>query len=131
MNRRAFFGAAALVPLAIPAAASGAVFKKGGKRISTVPGDPGERLYGECCGDGRRISVYLDGIEQPMAETADEAEGFVTRVVVTENGSIAVNRVTNGIVRETVYGDVRIEISDAIGGGRRINYKSGHSWATM
>jgi hypothetical protein len=81
-------------------------------RISSVKGDPGERLYAECCGDGRKITVLFDGVEQPLAETADEIMGTVTRAVKTPGGNMAVNHATGEILKETVHGDVKIVIGE-------------------
>ncbi|MBK3745291.1 hypothetical protein G3A39_39600 [Paraburkholderia aspalathi] len=112
MDRRSFFkgAAAAVVSAPIAITASIAVAKAGGRRISSVSGDPGERLYTQLCGDGKIIKAYLNGAEQTLCVTADEAEGMIYRVVSTPGGNIAINHVTGEIMHETVYGDVRIVI---------------------
>lgn len=114
MDRRSFlFGSAVAVAGApvVTAASPIAVRKIGGRRVSCVPGDPGERLYSQACGDGKTVKVFLDGAEQKWAETADESEGFVDRIVETPKGNVAINHVTGEILKERVYGDVRIVIS--------------------
>lgn len=124
MNRRKFFGAAAISPLALAATPAPATAKKMpihievevnwdaiypyGTRISCVKGDPGERFYGVLCGDGIRPEVWLDGVKQDHAETADALHGEVVRAVTTPNGNIAINPATNEVLRETVRGKVRI-----------------------
>lgn len=106
MDRRSF-----LCGSAVAVAGAPVVRKIGGRRVSCVPGDPGELLYSQACGDGKTVKVFLDGVEQKWAETADEAEGFVDRIVETPQGNMAINRVTGEILKERVYGDVRVVIS--------------------
>ena len=62
MKRRDLFRAGAVV--AIAGATGLPVIAAGGRRVSVVKGDPGERLYGEACGDGKSVRVFLDGVEQ-------------------------------------------------------------------
>lgn len=109
MKRRDLFRAGAVV--AIAGATSMPVIAAGGRRVSVVKGDPGERLYGEACGDGKSVRVFLDGVEQRHAETADEVEGFVDRCVTTAEGNIAWNRRTGEILKERVHGRVEIVIA--------------------
>lgn len=112
MDRRSFLRGSAIAVAGIPAVAAAspiAVRKEGGRRISSVTGDPGHRLYCMARGDGQTVKVYLDGVEQKWAETADEAEGFVDRVVETPAGNMAHDG--RDLLKERVYGDVRIEIA--------------------
>lgn len=73
-------------------------------------GDPGEQLYAQACGDGKKCLVYLNGKIEKNAVTADETLGMIRRAVTSENGNIAFNRTTSEILMEDVYGDVRIVI---------------------
>lgn len=112
MNRRVFLAAMPLAPLvAVPAVALPAVaaVPKAGLRLSALKDDPGYRAWCELCGDGKTVKVYLDGVEQHDAVTADEADGMVYRAVRTPSGNLAIGR--DEILYETVYGDVRIVIS--------------------
>lgn len=114
MNRRTFFGAisfgaaagAYAVALGVVAAS-----ERRGLRVSAERGDPGERIYGSLIADGRNVVVHLDGILQPRAITADEAEGFVLRTVTTAEGNIAWNPATGEVLRERVYGHVTISVT--------------------
>lgn len=132
MNRRRFFGALTLAPIVAVTPAMGAIPKPGGRRISVVQGDPGERLYAECCADGRPITVFRDGIEEEWTETADEAEGFVDRAVITEEGNFAINCVRGEVIIERVYGDVRIEIGEPRTGASDVACKrDGTRWTRL
>lgn len=132
VSRRSFLGVLALAPIAAPALASMPIAPKVGRRISCVPGELGEQLYGECCGDGRAIKIFLDGIEQTWAEMADEAEGVVRRIVMTPEGNMAVNHATDQLVTETVTGEVRIEIGEPFEAGSRVfHFEDGRSFVAM
>lgn len=98
INRRSFFGALAVAPIATVAAA-----KSDRIRVSCIEGDPGERLYGQLCLEGKTVKVFLNGIEMIDCVTADEAAGEVTCVC-------GFNRTTGKILYETLLGDVRVEI---------------------
>lgn len=109
MNRRSFFRATVAAPVAIATApASGIPCEF--SRISCVAGDPGERAYGILCARGLRPTVWLDGIEQKLAETADVELGLVTRAVDAGGGNIAFNAATGEVLHETVYGRVEITV---------------------
>lgn len=125
MNRRSFFGAAAISPLALVATPAHAQTAKKvpfsveveidwdaihpyGTRVSCVKGDPGERFYGVLCGDRIYPEVWLDGVRQVHAETGDVLYGEVVRAVTTPTGNIAINPATDEILREKVRGKVRI-----------------------
>lgn len=110
MDRRSFFRAAVTAPIAIAAApASGIACEF--SRVSCVAGDPGERAYGILCARGLRPTVWLNGVEQGLAETADVALGLVTRAVDAGGGGIAFNNATGEVLRETVYGRVEITVA--------------------
>lgn len=115
MNRRAFFGAMAAAPGVLAAAAGLSVALPGEpcsfRRVSCERGDPGERAYAILCGDQKSARIFLDGVEQRFAITADMDEGSVLRHVATPEGHIAFNRVTGEIYNETVYGRVDIRIT--------------------
>ena len=114
MDRRAFLGGTAVAVAGVAAIAAepvAAVRKAGGRRVSCVKGDPGERLYAQACGDGKTVKVLLDGVEQQWAETADESLGFVERIVETPEGNMAINQARGEVLMERVYGDVRIVIA--------------------
>jgi hypothetical protein len=65
-------------------------------------GDPGE-----INGPGWR--VFLDGVEQRFAFTADEEHGFVIRAKRGDDGQIVINRSDYEVERQTVHGVVRVE----------------------
>lgn len=114
MNRRGFLlGAlaapAAVVPLSQPTAG---VNKTSGIRISRDPADSGYRAYCEAFGDGKKIRVFLNGVEQRYVETADEREGFVLRAVTTDRGNLAHDG--HDVLTETVHGDVLVMIEDQL-----------------
>lgn len=112
MDRRAFLRGSAVAVAGIPAVAAPsptAVRNADGRRVSCVQGDPGYRLYCMARGDRQTVKVFLDGVEQKWAETADEVEGFIDRAVATPNGNLAHDG--HEILKERVYGDVRIVIA--------------------
>ncbi len=84
--------------------------QSGGRRISTVKGDPGERFYGELRGAGKRPVIYLDGVEQTAVVTADEDLGMVRRHVSAGGKQLAYNDATGEFIFEDVFGHVRIGI---------------------
>lgn len=109
MNRRSFFRAAVAAPAAIiasPRPGSACEFT----RISCERGDPGERAYGILCGRGLSATVWLDGVEQKLAVTADVERGYVKRLVDAGGGRIAYNRMTDEVLHEEVYGRVEITV---------------------
>lgn len=114
MKRRGFFGVlAGGVAAGTYSVALGieTVAPRVGRRVSCVKGDPGERLYGEACADEKTVTVFLDGVEQRDALTADEAEGFVDRNIISPGGRVAFNPATREILHERVFGRVEIRIS--------------------
>ncbi|BCH33150.1 hypothetical protein MesoLjLc_50800 [Mesorhizobium sp. L-8-10] len=111
MDRRSFLRGAAVAPIAVTGAAVQAnSAPEGYERVSTETGDPGERAYAMACGDGKRIKVYLDGVEQQYCLTADARQGWVKRHVITEQGNVAFNRATEEILTEVVHGRVEIAL---------------------
>lgn len=113
MDRRSFFR----LPLAIPAIVATAataeprrVFEGRITRVSMVESDPGYRAYCMLRGDGRHVRVFLDGVYQKYAKTADTAEGFVLRIATTPLGNMAHDG--ERLFEETVYGRVEIVVDD-------------------
>lgn len=84
---------------------------KGYERISSETGDPGERAFAMACGDGKNVKIYLDGVGQKYATMADAREGLVKRLVLTPEGNMAFNRVTNEMFTEIVSGWVAIVLA--------------------
>lgn len=114
MNRRKFFGlsiAAATMPASAAVVVEAHAMRAGAGpvgRVSMEEGDPGFRAYCMARGDRKTVRVFLDGIEQRYATTADAVEGWVERGVRTPEGNLAHDG--ERMLRETVYGAVRIEI---------------------
>lgn len=52
--------------------------------------------------------VFLDGIERSQVVTADEEQRLIIRYVTDQKGRLVIDR--NGVLRETLVGDVRIEL---------------------
>lgn len=75
-------------------------------RLSVDKNDPGyvPRYLG--------ARVYLDGIERSRVITADEEQRLIVRCVTDERGRPVLNRERNEVARETLHGEVRIELSD-------------------
>lgn len=113
MNRRSFLAAMAIAPTTAAATAMSAESERpigspNGIRVSMRKDDPGYRAFCIARGDGKKIRVYLDGVEQKCAATADESTGMIVRLVITENGNVAHDG--ENILEETVHGTVRVEI---------------------
>lgn len=109
MDRRGFLKALA-VPAVIPmSVVAVSTYPKDYHRVSTEKDDPGYISLAKLRSDGHTVKVYLDGIEQKNAVTADAREGFVKRSMVTEKGNIVV--AFGEIINETLYGSVDIVIS--------------------
>lgn len=128
VSRRSFLGALALAPVAAPSVSSFAKGVPEGRRVSTIPGDLGERLFAECRGDGRIINVFLDGVEQMDVITADEALGMIRRTVRSEAGNMAIDAKGN-LLLEDVYGNVRLDISEPLRETPGCRQFSGHKGA--
>lgn len=108
MNRRAFLKGApiAAVSLAAGIPASGA--PAGYERLSVEPGDPGYVPLAKLNGDGVKVKVFLNDVEQG-AITVDASEGWMKRYVMTDKGNHAHSR--GELVTEVVHGKIRIELS--------------------
>lgn len=135
MNRRSFFGFLAGAPLAVAVgkvfagqfAAGGPV--GGGMpmlmgesmvgeaimplipseiiaRTSTDHGDPGERLFCQLRADGKKLRVWLNGIEEKDCITADPVAGYVVRAVRSPGGNLCLDSIQSDVLRETVHGHV-------------------------
>ena len=72
-------------------------------RITVVNGDPGERVFPE----REVINVYLNGKEVEWCFTADDERGEVVAAVMDKDGRPCTE--SNEVMRETLYGEVRIE----------------------
>lgn len=118
MNRRDFIARLAVIPasawstaaLTVDAGAVTRVRKQIGIRVSIRKDDPGERTFAEIWADGKKGVVYLDGVRQKHAITADEREGMVVRLMTDDRGRVLVNPVEGRALEETVFGDVEIRI---------------------
>lgn len=113
MDRRNFLRGAAVLPLVPFAAPAIAAIPVPGRitRISCERGDPGEAAYGIACAEGKNIEVLLDGVAQKCV-TADSAEGWVKRPLMSPSGKIAVNLAGGTIVYEVAHGHVEIIVAD-------------------
>ena len=77
-------------------------------RISIDCEDPG---FATWAASAKPVRVYLGGVEISKVITADEERRFVVRHVTDERGNVVLNRARTETMRETVYGDVRIQAS--------------------
>lgn len=112
MNRRSFLRGAAVAPVIAVGAAIPAISAPGGfSRVSCEKGDPGERAYGIACAERKQVDVYLDGVKQKFALTADAKEGWVKRWIEAGNGRPAFNPATEEVLTEVVYGRVEIRLA--------------------
>lgn len=75
-------------------------------RLSVDEDDPGfSPLF-------RGVRVHLDGIERTRVVTADEEQRLIVRYFTDERGLMRLNKAGDGAERETLTGDVRIEVPD-------------------
>lgn len=115
LDRRSFLRGVAAAPLAaVPLSAPLPGRACDFSRVSCEKGDPGELAYCLACADGKSIKVFLDGVEQKLAVTADTAQGFVKRAIESDGGNLAFNRRTGEIFHEVVHGRVEIRIADKV-----------------
>lgn len=77
-------------------------------RLSIDPNDPGY-TKGLCGG----IKVFLDGIERCNVVTADEEKRLIVVHPLDERGRLQLDREKGEVVRETLHGDVRIELNES------------------
>lgn len=108
ISRRNFIVAASGV--AIAGASGVAIPAAPGRRVSVESGDPGEVELALIRADGHEVEIYLDGVIQEHALTADEAEGMVKRYMTSAGGEILINREAGRILEETVRGLVEVRI---------------------
>lgn len=124
MDRRSFFRFFAAAPVAVATARPDLPgFAASYRRLSSESGDPGERAWAELAADGIYPKVYLDGVEQDLACTADVDLGMIRRAAKSPQGRLLMGA-DEQVMIETVYGrvDIRIE-SDRLYGqhGRYID----------
>lgn len=81
-------------------------------RLSSDKDDAGYRAWCELNGDGKRVKVFLNGVEQRGVTMADDEAGEVRRCVHTPAGNIAVDKNAGEILMETVKGSVEIQITE-------------------
>jgi len=81
-------------------------------RVSSVQGDVAEPFWASLIAEGKTVRVYLDGVEQPLADTADEQRGYIVRPATDSRGGIFVNTHTDQVIRETMFGEVKVVIED-------------------
>lgn len=75
-------------------------------RISVDSDDPGFSPLAA----GTGLKVFLGGIEISHVVTADEERRELVRLVTDERGQLRLNAERDGAERETLRGDVRIEV---------------------
>lgn len=63
--------------------------------------------------DPTRVRVFLDGVRQPEAITADDVEGFVLVFAMDEKGKPKLNEARDAFETERRAGAVRIDVSRA------------------
>lgn len=110
INRRGFLTSMSAAPAAI--AATAAITPIAYHRVSVEAGDPGEAAFAALCAQKKRAEVFLDGVYQKWALTADAKEGWVRRHRIDEFDNVLFNPRTGKILNEVVYGSVVIEIKD-------------------
>ena len=76
-------------------------------RMSCHKDDPGYAAFLEANLRGK-VVVYLDGVVQHHAITADEEQGFVIRHATDAEGNVLINATRTATVTERVSGQVRI-----------------------
>lgn len=81
-------------------------------RISTDESDLGYPAFLHTLARGQSVRVFLDGQEVMGCSVADEEAGFVTRCVLDADRKAQQDPTDpESIWLETVYGDVRVEIT--------------------
>jgi hypothetical protein len=107
MDRRSFLRWFSFSPVAVAAAANTSV--QTGVRLSVEQDDPGYRAYCLAHGDGKKIKIFLNEVEQKACLTVDESAGMIKRMVFTAKGNVAHDG--ENFLTEEVYGHVRVEFS--------------------
>jgi len=96
-------------------------------QISVFEGEPGYDAFQlglvgfdeetETIGTPKHCFVYLDGVEQPLVQRANEEEGWVDRNILTDPDdplSYKLNEDESEWVLERVHGKVVIEFRDPL-----------------
>ena len=73
-------------------------------RLSTIKTDPG--YVRNCYG----VKVFLDGIERAKVFAADEEARLIVIAAVDEGGRMRLTKDRTEVLKETLRGDVRIEL---------------------
>lgn len=68
---------------------------------------------------GLKARIYLDGVEQTYAVTADEEEGLIVRYKLGDNGRPIRDEEQRGFVLETARGKVQIDLLSSDGSSLR------------
>lgn len=74
-------------------------------RTSVDADDPGYANWSK----HPRMRVFLDGIERNGVFTADEEARLIVMAVRDESGNLRLNADRTEVLRETLYGHVRLE----------------------
>jgi hypothetical protein len=104
MKRRGLFallGAVPLLGLVTPARAT---------RYSCLEDDPGYAAWRRLIREGSNVRVFFDGREIDVI-TADSREGWVLVYRTDDEGKPLLNEAKDEILKERIYGHVRIEIA--------------------
>lgn len=80
-------------------------------RLSTRGEEVGFTAYRMAIANGKAIRIYLGDVEMKQCTMADDENGEVRRCVLSPNGYI-VDDGNGNVLEETLFGDVRIEITD-------------------
>ena len=81
-------------------------------RVSSIEGDAGHARWREAIESGKRVEVYLDGIEQKYCSIADTELGIVRRCVLDGEGKLQCNPASpDEIWTEDVSGAVTVEFA--------------------
>lgn len=81
-------------------------------RLSCDKDDAGYLAWGKLNGDGQRVTVFLDGIQQKHVIMADDEAGELRRIVISENGNMAKGH--DEFISEVVHGEVRFVIEPRV-----------------
>lgn len=78
-------------------------------RLSVLKGDPGY-----CGSIAPQVKVFFNGYERRCVFTADEEQRMIVAAVLDERGAVRQNKAKDDIEKETLYGDVRIELPEGV-----------------